>query len=456
MRAQRRNVQPFSVQVEITSHCNLKCTMCPLTSDATLSSLRPGHMSTTNWAEVVEVAKQTRHIMISGFGEPLLHPHVYAFLQELDALGVTISMATNGAALNESNCCQLVGLAHLKHINVSIDSPDPEVYYHVRGGRLEQALRGLRTLMGMIDIPERVTVSSVVMRENISSLVQFPELLKQFGVKYYVLQGLMDYVQGATDNQIVGRDDLQLHIDALKKKCLENNIVLVFTQGERLDLELSNPEEAIRSYYSSSRGDATDSRQCMVPWEMPFIDKDGRVFPCCYASQEEVEILGDINQHSLGEIWQAAPYESFRRRLICGKSMPAICSSCMAAPRGPHPLGQYSTVIDLEKSRLRGSGHFELVVHNAGAKAWTADDKIRIGTVSPRDRESVLCNSTWLSCNRVGSFRQAIVEPGESAVFEFFIHAQGEPVSETFQLVVEGRLWLPGTTFVVEVDGPPA
>ena len=36
---------PQSLQIEVTSRCNLKCKMCPLTTGDTLSSAHPGHMT---------------------------------------------------------------------------------------------------------------------------------------------------------------------------------------------------------------------------------------------------------------------------------------------------------------------------------------------------------------------------------------------------------------------------
>ena len=48
---------PTALQVEITSSCNLKCRMCPLTLVATLSSVHTEHMQDTTWSEVVAVAR---------------------------------------------------------------------------------------------------------------------------------------------------------------------------------------------------------------------------------------------------------------------------------------------------------------------------------------------------------------------------------------------------------------
>jgi MoaA/NifB/PqqE/SkfB family radical SAM enzyme len=40
---------PYALQVESTSSCNLKCKMCPLTTERTPSSITPGHMQEVLW-----------------------------------------------------------------------------------------------------------------------------------------------------------------------------------------------------------------------------------------------------------------------------------------------------------------------------------------------------------------------------------------------------------------------
>jgi radical SAM protein with 4Fe4S-binding SPASM domain len=442
---------PFSVQVEITSHCNLKCTMCPLTTESTLSSLHPGHISTAVWSEAVKMIRQAGMAVISGFGEPLMHPKVYQFLEQLDALGVAISMTTNGTALNAENCQKLEAFRHLYHLNVSIDSPDPEIYSEIRGGDLDKAIRGLETLLGTFDDPNRVTVSSVMMRENLASLADFPPLLARLGVKTYMLQGLIDYAKSSHEHQLIGRSELATHLAALIERCKEHGIRPVFTQDDRLDLELHDPAAAIRRYHESPGQGPTDSRQCMLPWEIPFLDKDGRVFACCYASQEGAEVLGDVTQASFDEIWQGEPYQKFRQGLVEGTSMPAICRTCMAVPRGEHPLRLYSAELVPELSKLKGATPLRVVLRNTGTVTWTRADPFSLGTATPRDHESPLHVSAWISRNRICGFNEAEVPPGRHATFELDAQPGSGPNKDSFQLVLEGRFWVPGTLFEVEV-----
>ncbi|MEM7352982.1 MAG: radical SAM protein [Acidobacteriota bacterium] len=444
----------FSVQVEITSHCNLKCRMCPLTTESTLSSLHPGHISEATWASVVRLIRRSGMARISGFGEPLTHPKVYQFLTELDDLGIVLAMTTNGTALTPANCRKLAELEHLFHVNVSIDSPDPAIYHEIRGGDLDKAMRGLETLLATLPDPSRVTVSSVMMKENLASLADFPPILARLGVKTYVLQGLIDYAEHSQKNQLLGQGELTAHVEKLIQSCKEHGVRAAFTQDDRLDLELNNPTEAVRKYHHSTIENPADSRQCMLPWEIPFIDKDGRVFACCYASQEEAEVLGDATASGLDEIWQGEPYRQFRRGLReGGQAMPAICRTCMAVPRGEHPLSLYSAEVVAELSKLRGPAPLKVVMRNTGSATWDRSEPFFLGTALPRDHESPLRVGSWTTRRRICGFREEQVAPGETATFEFDARPGFGTNKDTFQLVLDGRLWVPGTEFEVEVEG---
>jgi MoaA/NifB/PqqE/SkfB family radical SAM enzyme len=119
--------------------------MCPLTTGGTASVLHAGHISDEIWDELMSVARHTKQVFIAGFGEPFVNPRAVNLLRQLDDAGVKTSIVTNGVALTARIARELTSMAHVVHINVSIDSPDPDVYQTIRGGRLGHALRGLET-----------------------------------------------------------------------------------------------------------------------------------------------------------------------------------------------------------------------------------------------------------------------------------------------------------------------
>jgi MoaA/NifB/PqqE/SkfB family radical SAM enzyme len=136
-----------SIQVELTSKCNLRCKMCALTAKTTASSADPGVINDDAWNAVMNAAPSCGEVIIAGYGEPLMDSRCVPFLEQLDELGVNIAISTNGNGIATEVARSVMTLEHLKTINVSIDSPDAESYRRLRGGSLDRAMRGLGRLV---------------------------------------------------------------------------------------------------------------------------------------------------------------------------------------------------------------------------------------------------------------------------------------------------------------------
>jgi radical SAM protein with 4Fe4S-binding SPASM domain len=446
---------PHSLLIEITSRCNLKCCMCPLTTGQTPSSAHPGHMADAVWQSLVSFARETGLVNIGGYGEPLSNPKCFEYLLELDREGVHIALTTNGTMVTRRFAEQLQTLAHLDVVNVSIDSPDPDIYRRIRGGSVEKALDGVAHLASVLN-PSQVHVSSVMMRSNIDSLLAFPALLARLKVRTYVLQGLIDYTTGLDEEELRWRNGLPGQVDRLRRGGADAGVEIVFELPDRVAAELhepGNPAAVIAAHLAAPPPAAGGTRQCLAPWDTPVIDKDGRVFPCCFALTRASAVLGDLNESSPQDVWLGEKYEQFRRDIVDARTTPAVCRTCTVVPTGPHVLGLYSARMLEDRSVLSGSQEMRLVVENTGTATWTANDRIHIGTASPRDRASAYYHPSWIGTNRITSFVEPQVPPGATATFKFRITPSPKPPSENFQLVVEKVHWLPEPRFRIRTFG---
>lgn len=441
---------PQCLQVEVTSRCNLKCKMCPLTTGDTLSSTKPDHMSDIIWEDIVPLAKRCGEINLTGYGEPFLNPNFLPLLQNLDREGVRIGFSTNGTLLTPEIARELAKLKHIIQINFSIDSPKQDSYRFIRGGDVEKALSGLKNLTAAIDDPRVITISSVLMTQNIKDLVHFPKLLNELGIQNFYLQGLLDYNDQCTEQQLFNNGDLFIYLDEIYKQCEKFSINILMPLSDRLLLERRSPKEA-KSYFGNEKSSPGETKQCNVPWEIPFIDREGRVFPCCNASRNSDAIMGNLRDEKWEQVWNGPAFKAFRNGLLeGGDKVPSICQDCHAVSWGQHPL-LYAAKILPNESRLSGRGQFKLVVQNIGRESWTQNDPIYIATAAPRDVRSRFTHSTWLSPTRVAHFQESLVNPGERATFEFELSKHFQTEQENFELVYEGKLWMPKTQFQVKV-----
>lgn len=94
--------------------------------------------------------------------------------------------------------------------------------------------------------------------------------------------------------------------------------------------------------------------------------------------------------------------------------------------------------------------YVKLVSNNYGKQAWIKN-KTLVGTLSPRDSDSIIRNS-WISSNRAAVYSELDnVNNGDSASFIFKIRAPYSPglYSERLGIVVEGLSWVDGTEFKI-------
>ncbi len=133
-------------------------------------------MADATWEQVIEVGKQAGTIIIAGFGEPMTNPDFRRMLRDLDEARINFSFSTNGIGF-EKFAPELAMLKYRRHVNISIDSPDPEVYKDIRGGDVKRALSGARAISMALKGRVAVTVAAVVMKYNARSLLSFPKVL---------------------------------------------------------------------------------------------------------------------------------------------------------------------------------------------------------------------------------------------------------------------------------------
>jgi radical SAM protein with 4Fe4S-binding SPASM domain len=431
---------PSGLLIEITSRCNLTCIMCPLTAGDTPSSKDPGHLSPDRWADVVSFATEAGQVNVGGYGEPFSNPKCLQYLGDLDAAGVRISLTTNATMVNERIAGQLAALPNLINVNVSVDSPDPDLYQAIRGGELRHAMAGVGHLAKALG-PDRLTVSSVMMRRNIDSLAAFPAILSGLGLNKYVLQGLVDYTPEVEGEEFTAADHLPDRVDRIRAAAKGAAVELLFELPDRTQALLRGDDVGA----TPPAPDPSQTRVCFAPWDVPVVDKDGRVFPCCFAMTHGKAVLGNLHDATLHDIWHGRQFHGFRRALTRAETTPGTCRECTVAPAGPHPFAELSAEVLEDASHVEGGEAMTVVMRNTGTATWSRQDQMHLGTAEPRDHASAFHRLEWIGVNRVGTFEEVTVPPGATATFRFKATPSAGVDAETLQLVAEHRAWIPGT-----------
>jgi MoaA/NifB/PqqE/SkfB family radical SAM enzyme len=130
---------PFTVYIETTRYCNLKCFYCLISTqdeqDGAMQKLglKVQHMDPMWFDKLVrdlqEFPKGIKRVVFSGLGEPLMNPRLPAMIRQVaDAkIADRVEVITNGLLITRKKADELVN-SGLTNINISIQGTDSEQY----------------------------------------------------------------------------------------------------------------------------------------------------------------------------------------------------------------------------------------------------------------------------------------------------------------------------------------
>jgi SynChlorMet cassette radical SAM/SPASM protein ScmF len=171
----------------LTEGCNLRCRHC---------WLAPAYQPVPNenkalpfelFKSILDQAGEMglRTVKLTG-GEPLLHPRIREFIDEVHRRRLRLVVETNGVLCTTQLARQIAAGENGTFVSVSLDGADAETHEYVRGvkGCFEAALAGVRNLVQAGIKPQ---IIMAVMRKNIhqmESVVRLAETLGAGSVKF--------------------------------------------------------------------------------------------------------------------------------------------------------------------------------------------------------------------------------------------------------------------------------
>lgn len=139
---------PFSVNIEPTSYCNIRCAYCVHSSQESLNALEfsgnysGGFMSDEIFQLLVdqlcEFPQKIKSITFGGVGEPLLHKDLPKMIAQIKERNITdrVNLITNGIALSEEKTTALIE-AGLNSMKISLQGMDSQAYHDTCGCKLD-------------------------------------------------------------------------------------------------------------------------------------------------------------------------------------------------------------------------------------------------------------------------------------------------------------------------------
>jgi radical SAM protein with 4Fe4S-binding SPASM domain len=320
---------PSHLQLEITSACNLRCTMCLVRYRPPVNKLA-GAMPPELFRQVVDDVPGLTRLTLQGLGEPLLSPYLPEMIRVAVERGVTVGFNSNATLLTARRAAELVA-SRVDWLHVSLDGASAATYQRIRDGAdfgtVVANLAGLvRAKRAAGSATPWIRVVFVAMRDNVGELPDLVRLLSDIGVDELRVQNLS---HSFSDTDPAGRyDDIRRFTadQALWTGADLDRAEAAFAaaraaahgHGLRLRLPRLRTPEPAPGY--AGRG-------CSWPWEAAYITSAGVVQPCCMVMGDDRVALGSLADHSFPEIWYGPAYRAFRRDLT-GAEPPEVCRGC--------------------------------------------------------------------------------------------------------------------------------
>ena len=288
---------PFSVSIEPTTSCNLRCPECP---SGLRSFTRPtGMLESGLFEEIINQLSPTLTYLTFYFqGEPYLNPGFLEMVKVASSKKIYTSTSTNAHYLKD-DIAKATVLSGLHRIIISIDGTSQETYQNYRvGGSLEKVVEGTKNLV----------------KWKIALQSKTPHIIFQFLVVRHNEHQINELYEMAD----------QLGVDEVKLKTAQ---IYDFENGS----DLIPVQEKYSRYKKLLNGKFGIKNpllnQCWQMWQSCVITWDGKIVPCCF-DKDASHTLGNFSSDTFKEIWFGNAYKQFRASILKSRKTIDICTNC--------------------------------------------------------------------------------------------------------------------------------
>jgi len=321
---ERAYAGPILVTVGVTRRCNLQCLGCryhsplihiPPPEDPGILDILPDLFEKL-CQELTSMG--TGKLVLTGEGEPLLHPDLFDFISTAKGAGFHVTLFTNGTLLDEVKTQALID-SRLDALIVSLWTSSPEEYEQNYPGtnpdHFRRVVEGLN-LLSAFKANRKTPLPSVILyhpinRYNYEKIASIAELGHATGCS-----GL-HFVPFITHS-----GELAQHaLSPVEEKRLCHSLIQMKQRLDSVHMN-HNIDEIVLRYRI---GEAVwEILPCYTGWFHARIKVEGTVFPC---AQYHLS-LGSLEKTSFREIWNSPAYRTFRRQTLTRRGLASVAKNC--------------------------------------------------------------------------------------------------------------------------------
>lgn len=293
---------PYSLFIEASSHCNLRCPLCP-TGAGELRRPAESLDFVTFENLIDELADRIIEVHFAFFGEPMTNRRLEDMVALAERANLDTRLMTNATMLTQSRALELV-TAGLQRVTVSADAFEQEMYEtYRRGGRASRMVSGIKNLV----------------RARGEAAASAPVIEVQFLALRSNEQHLDTLTQRAFD----------LGADRVKIKRLSLDLAPTLTDDERRSYL---PLEPTLRYYDRASLETTrpseQATSCPSLYLEPGIVTAGGVTALCCRDPAAKYSYGDPREEGFARVWQGPALNKIRSNFTEPARRPEICTKC--------------------------------------------------------------------------------------------------------------------------------
>lgn len=310
---------PQTVHVDLTNACNAACITCwdhsPALDTPRSTQWKKQRIDPADFEALLEDLDglgSVQAMILSGMGDPLVHPEVDRLIAMVKARGWHLTVLTNLVAAN----LETFPRSGVDQVLVGVHGATPDAYLKFHPGWTEAEFntlcQGLRALKA-----EGVKVKhvQVINRDTAPELIEMVDFGHTFGAERinYKLASLAEGTERSAITEVQRRWLAEAAIPEARARAealgVATNLDLFARQvAAAADFTVTTPIEEIG---------------CFMGYVYTRITVEGDVLFCC---NTEVKV-GSLRDAKLSELWRGPAWQALRDRLRAGRYFPG-CDRC--------------------------------------------------------------------------------------------------------------------------------
>lgn len=314
---------PYMIEVEITTRCHLRCTICEHTY-WTSEEYKKQDLSFELFKYILDQFPKLKYINLTGEGSSFLNKDFVKMLELVRERNIYATVVESFTNIKENELEALVKNT-IGKVVLSLDGATKETYDKIRVGadfdKVVENVKKFRALREKYNSPlPEFVFRFIFFKDNYQELVDYPDLINELRIKK-TADGFDNHVELTA----------LLEFEEIKDWIYEPNEEIIRITNEKLN------KYKLKHAWSHPSHDPEKKRpvrECTA-WAEPYIMMGGYVIPCCSVLMSnkrdflEKHSFGNIYETPYKDIWNSKRYREFRKLVPRSTGeIPIFCEGC--------------------------------------------------------------------------------------------------------------------------------